>query len=167
MGKVHGSLARAGKVRSQCPKVEKQEKPKVPKVFPHSVLILPLLLAPETPAFPWSKCPRIPKTTMEENPRYYQIQHLFDEGQSSNPSPDHRLCISPTTASSKTSENSRDICKDAQRRVQGPGGLTVEYPGILCTVSMDFQRGMDDASAYQRSPGPLSNIPPLKESGDS
>ncbi|KAI9293073.1 hypothetical protein K502DRAFT_52913 [Neoconidiobolus thromboides FSU 785] len=28
MGKVHGSLARAGKVKSQCPKVEKQEKPK-------------------------------------------------------------------------------------------------------------------------------------------
>ncbi|EIW69772.1 40S ribosomal protein S30 [Tremella mesenterica] len=28
MGKVHGSLARAGKVRSQCPKVEKQEKRK-------------------------------------------------------------------------------------------------------------------------------------------
>ncbi|UZJ56511.1 hypothetical protein CBS101457_005831 [Exobasidium rhododendri] len=31
MGKVHGSLARAGKVKSQCPKVEKQEKPKQPK----------------------------------------------------------------------------------------------------------------------------------------
>ncbi|RPA73072.1 ribosomal protein S30 [Ascobolus immersus RN42] len=31
MGKVHGSLARAGKVKSQCPKVEKQEKPKSPK----------------------------------------------------------------------------------------------------------------------------------------
>lgn len=31
MGKVHGSLARAGKVKSQCQKVEKQEKPKVPK----------------------------------------------------------------------------------------------------------------------------------------
>ena len=31
MGKVHGSLARAGKVKSQTPKVEKQEKPKVPK----------------------------------------------------------------------------------------------------------------------------------------
>ena len=30
MGKVHGSLARAGKVKSQCPKVEKQEKPKTP-----------------------------------------------------------------------------------------------------------------------------------------
>ena len=28
MGKVHGSLARAGKVKSQTPKVEKQEKPK-------------------------------------------------------------------------------------------------------------------------------------------
>jgi small subunit ribosomal protein S30e len=27
-GKVHGSLARAGKVRGQCPKVPKQEKPK-------------------------------------------------------------------------------------------------------------------------------------------
>lgn len=26
MGKVHGSLARAGKVRGQTPKVEKQEK---------------------------------------------------------------------------------------------------------------------------------------------
>ncbi|KAL7621453.1 40S ribosomal protein S30 [Parahypoxylon ruwenzoriense] len=31
MGKVHGSLARAGKVKSQTPKVEKQEKPKNPK----------------------------------------------------------------------------------------------------------------------------------------
>ncbi|OCF34460.1 40S ribosomal protein S30 [Kwoniella heveanensis CBS 569] len=31
MGKVHGSLARAGKVKSQCPKVEKQEKKKQPK----------------------------------------------------------------------------------------------------------------------------------------
>ncbi|ODN82775.1 40S ribosomal protein S30 [Cryptococcus amylolentus CBS 6039] len=31
MGKVHGSLARAGKVRSQCPKVEPQEKKKQPK----------------------------------------------------------------------------------------------------------------------------------------
>ncbi|RKP36265.1 30S ribosomal protein S30e [Dimargaris cristalligena] len=30
MGKVHGSLARAGKVKSQCPKVEKQDKPKSP-----------------------------------------------------------------------------------------------------------------------------------------
>ncbi|TGZ84600.1 ribosomal protein S30 [Ascodesmis nigricans] len=31
MGKVHGSLARAGKVKSQTPKVERQEKPKTPK----------------------------------------------------------------------------------------------------------------------------------------
>jgi len=31
MGKVHGSLARAGKVRGQTPKVEKQDKKKVPK----------------------------------------------------------------------------------------------------------------------------------------
>ncbi|EFY96398.1 hypothetical protein MHUMG1_08191 [Metarhizium humberi] len=31
MGKVHGSLARAGKVKSQTPKVEPQEKSKVPK----------------------------------------------------------------------------------------------------------------------------------------
>ncbi|VUG17306.1 RPS30B [Brettanomyces bruxellensis] len=31
MGKVHGSLARAGKVKSQTPKVEKTEKPKKPK----------------------------------------------------------------------------------------------------------------------------------------
>ncbi|GMM33179.1 ribosomal 40S subunit protein S30A [Saccharomycopsis crataegensis] len=30
-GKVHGSLARAGKVKSQTPKQEKQEKAKVPK----------------------------------------------------------------------------------------------------------------------------------------
>lgn len=29
-GKVHGSLARAGKVRGQCPKVAKQDKPKKP-----------------------------------------------------------------------------------------------------------------------------------------
>jgi len=31
MGKVHGSLARAGKVRGQTPKVAKQDKKKVPK----------------------------------------------------------------------------------------------------------------------------------------
>lgn len=31
MGKVHGSLARAGKVRGQTPKVEKQDKKKLPK----------------------------------------------------------------------------------------------------------------------------------------
>nr|BBA07346.1 Ribosomal protein S30 [Aspergillus viridinutans] len=31
MGKVHGSLARAGKVKSATPKVEKQEKKKEPK----------------------------------------------------------------------------------------------------------------------------------------
>eukprot|EP00891_Asterochloris_glomerata_P004463 jgi/Astpho2/4463/fgenesh1_pm.00067_%23_13_t len=31
MGKVHGSLARAGKVRGQTPKVPKQEKKKNPK----------------------------------------------------------------------------------------------------------------------------------------
>ncbi|EWC48958.1 40S ribosomal protein S30 [Drechslerella stenobrocha 248] len=31
MGKVHGSLARAGKVKSQTPKVEKSEKKKSPK----------------------------------------------------------------------------------------------------------------------------------------
>jgi len=31
MGKVHGSLARAGKVKSQTPKVEPQEKKKLPK----------------------------------------------------------------------------------------------------------------------------------------
>ncbi|CAD6578190.1 MAG: hypothetical protein TREMPRED_002132 [Tremellales sp. Tagirdzhanova-0007] len=31
MGKVHGSLARAGKVKSQTPKVESQEKKKKPK----------------------------------------------------------------------------------------------------------------------------------------
>ncbi|XP_057843748.1 small ribosomal subunit protein eS30z/eS30y/eS30x-like [Cryptomeria japonica] len=30
-GKVHGSLARAGKVRSQTPKVQKQDKKKKPK----------------------------------------------------------------------------------------------------------------------------------------
>ncbi|KAF7234068.1 hypothetical protein EG68_12604 [Paragonimus skrjabini miyazakii] len=30
-GKVHGSLARAGKVRGQTPKVEKQEKKKKPR----------------------------------------------------------------------------------------------------------------------------------------
>jgi len=29
-GKVHGSLARAGKVKGQTPKVEKQDKPKPP-----------------------------------------------------------------------------------------------------------------------------------------
>lgn len=29
-GKVHGSLARAGKVRGQTPKVEKKEKKKMP-----------------------------------------------------------------------------------------------------------------------------------------
>jgi len=31
MGKVHGSLARAGKVRGQTPKVAKQDKKKLPK----------------------------------------------------------------------------------------------------------------------------------------
>ncbi|KAJ3931719.1 MAG: ribosomal protein S30 [Lentinula lateritia] len=31
MGKVHGSLARAGKVKSQTPKVDAQEKKKTPK----------------------------------------------------------------------------------------------------------------------------------------
>jgi len=31
MGKVHGSLARAGKVRGQTPKVEKTDKHKKPK----------------------------------------------------------------------------------------------------------------------------------------
>lgn len=31
MGKVHGSLARAGKVKSQTPKVEKQDKKKSAK----------------------------------------------------------------------------------------------------------------------------------------
>lgn len=31
MGKVHGSLARAGKVKAQTPKVEPQEKKKLPK----------------------------------------------------------------------------------------------------------------------------------------
>eukprot|EP00192_Tetraselmis_astigmatica_P023404 CAMPEP_0117655304 /NCGR_PEP_ID=MMETSP0804-20121206/4209_1 /TAXON_ID=1074897 /ORGANISM="Tetraselmis astigmatica, Strain CCMP880" /LENGTH=60 /DNA_ID=CAMNT_0005461649 /DNA_START=117 /DNA_END=299 /DNA_ORIENTATION=- len=31
MGKVHGSLARAGKVRGQTPKVDKQDKKKLPK----------------------------------------------------------------------------------------------------------------------------------------
>ncbi|KAK0615758.1 ribosomal protein S30 [Bombardia bombarda] len=31
MGKVHGSLARAGKVKSQTPKVDKTEKKKSPK----------------------------------------------------------------------------------------------------------------------------------------
>jgi ribosomal protein S30 len=31
-GKVHGSLARAGKVRGQTPKVAKQDKKKLPKV---------------------------------------------------------------------------------------------------------------------------------------
>ncbi|KAL2134475.1 hypothetical protein VTI74DRAFT_121 [Chaetomium olivicolor] len=35
MGKVHGSLARAGKVKSQTPKVEPQEKPKTPNGRAH------------------------------------------------------------------------------------------------------------------------------------
>jgi len=39
MGKVHGSLARAGKVKSQTPKVEKQEKPKTPKGRAHKRMI--------------------------------------------------------------------------------------------------------------------------------
>jgi small subunit ribosomal protein S30e len=39
MGKVHGSLARAGKVKGQCPKVEKQEKPKQPKGRAHKRLL--------------------------------------------------------------------------------------------------------------------------------
>ena len=39
MGKVHGSLARAGKVKSQTPKVEKQEKPKTPKGRAHKRML--------------------------------------------------------------------------------------------------------------------------------
>ncbi|KAK9472591.1 40S ribosomal protein eS30 [Dipodascopsis tothii] len=39
MGKVHGSLARAGKVKSQTPKVEKQEKKKVPKGRAHKRIL--------------------------------------------------------------------------------------------------------------------------------
>ncbi|CAK7268590.1 40S ribosomal protein S30 [Sporothrix epigloea] len=35
MGKVHGSLARAGKVKSQTPKVEPQETAKAPKGRAH------------------------------------------------------------------------------------------------------------------------------------
>ncbi|BDD60019.1 hypothetical protein MPDQ_002300 [Monascus purpureus] len=35
MGKVHGSLARAGKVKSATPKVEKEEHPKTPKGRAH------------------------------------------------------------------------------------------------------------------------------------
>ena len=35
MGKVHGSLSRAGKVRNQTPKVDKQEKQKQPKGRAH------------------------------------------------------------------------------------------------------------------------------------
>ncbi|ERT00461.1 40S ribosomal protein S30 [Sporothrix schenckii ATCC 58251] len=35
MGKVHGSLARAGKVKSQTPKVEPQESKKTPKGRAH------------------------------------------------------------------------------------------------------------------------------------
>lgn len=31
MGKVHGSLSRAGKVKNQTPKVAKEEKPKKPR----------------------------------------------------------------------------------------------------------------------------------------
>lgn len=31
MGKVHGSLARAGKVKGQTPKIDKQEKKKQPR----------------------------------------------------------------------------------------------------------------------------------------
>lgn len=39
MGKVHGSLARAGKVKSQTPKVEKQEKKKQPKGRAHKRIL--------------------------------------------------------------------------------------------------------------------------------
>ncbi|TIB67801.1 hypothetical protein E3Q22_04136 [Wallemia mellicola] len=39
VGKVHGSLARAGKVRSQAPKVEAQEKKKVPKGRAHKRIL--------------------------------------------------------------------------------------------------------------------------------
>ncbi|KAJ0881893.1 putative ribosomal protein S30 [Helianthus annuus] len=35
MGKVHGSLARAGKVRGQTPKVAKQDKKKQPRGRAH------------------------------------------------------------------------------------------------------------------------------------
>jgi small subunit ribosomal protein S30e len=36
MGKVHGSLARAGKVRGQTPKVAKQDKKKKPHGHAHN-----------------------------------------------------------------------------------------------------------------------------------
>ncbi|TIA97280.1 hypothetical protein E3P92_03007 [Wallemia ichthyophaga] len=39
VGKVHGSLARAGKVRSQAPKVEPQEKKKTPKGRAHKRML--------------------------------------------------------------------------------------------------------------------------------
>jgi ribosomal protein S30 len=53
---VHGSLARAGKVKSQTPKVEKQEKKKTPKgrakkriIYNRRyVLFIPTLIASET-----------------------------------------------------------------------------------------------------------------------
>ncbi|GME81781.1 unnamed protein product [[Candida] boidinii] len=38
-GKVHGSLARAGKVKSQTPKVDKTEKPKTPKGRAHKRML--------------------------------------------------------------------------------------------------------------------------------
>ena len=38
MGKVHGSLARAGKVRGQTPKVAKQDKKKKPRGRAHKRL---------------------------------------------------------------------------------------------------------------------------------
>lgn len=38
MGKVHGSLARAGKVRGSTPKVEKQDKKKSPRGRAHKRL---------------------------------------------------------------------------------------------------------------------------------
>jgi len=39
LGKVHGSLARAGKVKGQTPKVEKQEKHKKPRGRAHKKLL--------------------------------------------------------------------------------------------------------------------------------
>ena len=59
-GKVHGSLARAGKVRGQTPKVAKQDKKKLPKV---SFLVLFPFLAS------LRRAPPLPPTSKKKNRR--------------------------------------------------------------------------------------------------
>lgn len=83
-GKVHGSLARAGKVRGQTPKVAKQDKKKLPKVscflFPFEVSSSPEHESPEarSPSVLLSSSPPQKKTQIKQTtgPRHeaHQVQ---------------------------------------------------------------------------------------------